>query len=278
MARGRNDHRSTRRAGVAVRQALRAEFRTHLRKNKLRFGGFLAVWLTFVAGSSRLMFALNVPEFVVGLCAGILLGALLLFGHVLYVALGFGNRSMGADAEQWTAQELDKLNHRWSVFHDVPLSQSNVDHVAIGPGRVYAVETKWTTRSDVDRFLKGAAWQANRQATELAAELRRRGAGREVRPLLVVWGPGMATRLGERPQLVNKVLVVAGNHAEIWRGRMTAALDRLEADRPATQALQALLTERDARVDGEPPVEEEPQTPPAFVEPPPSVPQATPTR
>jgi hypothetical protein len=275
MARGRHDHRSSKRAGAAVRQALHAEFLSHLNARRFRYGGFLILWLAFVAGFGAVMIALDVSEFVSGLFVGILLGALLWLGHVLYVSLGLGHRSMGADAEEWTAAELGKLDHRWEVFHDVPLARSNVDHVAIGPGRVYAIETKWTARSDVDRFLKGATWQAARQATELAAELRTRGAGREVRPLLVVWGPGMADRLGEKPQLVNKVPVVAGHHAAVWRERMTGALDRLEADRPATQALLALLAEHEAQLDAVPAAEDEPQRAPVFVDAPSTQTQVT---
>ena len=270
MARGRHDHRSPKRAGIAVRQALHAEFRSHLNADRRRYGGFLIVWLVFVVGYAVALLALDVSEFITGVLVGILLGGILLFAHALYVALGLGHRSMGADAEQWTAAELGKLDHRWEVFHDVPLSRSNVDHVAIGPGRVYAIETKWTARSDVDRFLKGATWQAARQAIELSAELRDRGAGREVRPLLVVWGPGVADRL-EKPELIDKVLVVAGRDAKVWRLRMAGALDRLEADRPATQALLALLAEHDAKLDAAPAAETEPKTPPMFVDAPPAL-------
>ncbi len=276
MARRGHDPEASKRAGASVRQALHAEFRAHLNLHRRRYSVFLTVWLTFVAGIGALTIVLNGSEFMAGLFVGILLGVLPLFAHVLYAALGLGHRSMGAEAEQWTAAELSKLDHRWSVFHDVPLSQSNVDHVAIGPGRVYAIETKWTARSDVDRFLRGATWQAARQATELSAELHQRGAGRKVRPLLVVWGPGMADRLGEKPRAVNKVPVVAGHHSDIWRDRMTGALDRLEADRPATQALLALIAEDESQLGAVPAAEDNAPPPaPMFVDAPPSLDSAT---
>lgn len=53
---------------------------------------------------------------------------------------------MGTDAEMWMALELRQLDRkRCSVIH-VPLpGRADVDHVAIGPGCVYAVEMKWTT-------------------------------------------------------------------------------------------------------------------------------------
>ncbi|MCC5948218.1 MAG: NERD domain-containing protein [Nitriliruptoraceae bacterium] len=253
---------------------MRAEFYTHLSANKGRYVGFLLVWIAFVAGLAALMIVLNVAQFVVGLLVGMLLGGLPLFAHAVFLSLGLGNRSMGADAEQWTACELEKLDRRWKVFHDVPLSRSNVDHVVVGPGRVYAIESKWTARSDVERFLNGASRQAARQARELSEQLRAYGASRDVRPLLVVWGPGMATRLGEKPTAINKVPVVAGPHSEIWRERMNGALDRLEADRPAIQALTALLAAHEERLDADADIEADDRPLPDFVDPPPSTTQA----
>jgi hypothetical protein len=249
---------------------LRAEFREHLFAHKRRYGGFLVVWFSGIAAVAALMLALDGSPFVAGLFVGILLGALLLFAHVLFVALGLGHRSMGADAEQWTAEELGKLDHRWTVFHDVPLSRSNIDHVVIGPGRVYAIETKWTARTDTERFLKGAAWQAAQQAKDLAAELRERGVGREVLPILVVWGPGTSERLGDKPRAVKNVAVVAGHHSNVWRERMTRVLDRLEADLPATQALRSLLAEHEAQLNAPYPPDDEITPLTLFVNPPPS--------
>jgi hypothetical protein len=49
----------------------------------------------------------------------------------------------------------------------------------------------------------------------------------------------VADRHREKPELVNRVLVVAGRHATMWRERAAGALDRLEADPPATNVLPA---------------------------------------
>jgi hypothetical protein len=103
---------------------------------------------------------------------------------------------------------------------------------------VYAVETKWTARSDLERFLRGSCWQAGRQAKELAAVLAADDVRREVVPVLVVWGPGIATALGE-PRLVGQVRVVAGAHATDWLERMNTAADRFEVDWPAVRALES---------------------------------------
>jgi hypothetical protein len=154
---------------------------------------------------------------------------------------------MGAEAEEWTAAELARLDRRrWAVFHHIPLELSNIDHVAVGPGRVYAIESKWTARTDVDRFLKGASWQASRQAKELEGIMRTRGVHRDVIPLLVVWGPGIASSVGEKPRLEGNVRVVAGANAKDWLGRMEDAADRTEVDSAALLALEAHVRETEA--------------------------------
>jgi len=53
---------------------------------------------------------------------------------------------LGLDGELATAEELNQLMHYgYFVFHDFPADHFNIDHVAIGPAGVFAVETK--TRS-----------------------------------------------------------------------------------------------------------------------------------
>lgn len=58
-----------------------------------------------------------------------------------------GNHYLGWFGERMTAEELDPLRERsWRIFHDVPVEcggyECNIDHVAIGPGGVFAIETK----------------------------------------------------------------------------------------------------------------------------------------
>lgn len=55
---------------------------------------------------------------------------------------------LGLDGELATAEELNQLmSHGYYVFHDFPGDKFNIDHIAIGPTGVFAVETK--TRSKV---------------------------------------------------------------------------------------------------------------------------------
>lgn len=50
---------------------------------------------------------------------------------------------LGLDGELATAEGLDQLKqHGFYIFHDIPSDNFNIDHAAIGPTGVFAVETK----------------------------------------------------------------------------------------------------------------------------------------
>lgn len=182
--------------------------------------------------------------------AGVLVGGLPVFGQGLLTAWGFSPRSMGADAEQWTAQELRKLDERaWTVVHDVPLSRANVDHVAIGPGRIYAIETKWTGTEAHPAVVKRWARQAAGLAEELRREMATRDVNREVVPLLVVWGVRARRQLGDVPTKIGPTRVVVGRASDVWLDRMRGAADQFVIDHPAVTAVQAIMREAEP-VDG----------------------------
>ncbi len=53
---------------------------------------------------------------------------------------------VGAQGEKWAGEELDKLTKRgWTVVHDVPVGErgANIDHVLVGPGGVFTVNSKY---------------------------------------------------------------------------------------------------------------------------------------
>lgn len=57
------------------------------------------------------------------------------------------DRYLGYFGERCVAEQLDSLKERgWKMFHDVPGEahgkKFNIDHVAVGPGGVYVIETK----------------------------------------------------------------------------------------------------------------------------------------
>jgi hypothetical protein len=108
------------------------------------------------------------------------------------------------------------------AFEDV-----DVDHVAVTPGGVLAVETKWVGNRTVVRWLDHCVWQAGNRAHKIRSLLRSRGRpDLPVVPVLVVWGPG--GRALEGPVERAEVVVLPGLAADAlltrWgTGRVTVA-------------------------------------------------------
>jgi Nuclease-related domain len=94
----------------------------------------------------------------------------LVFGGLAAVAAGWGLRfrpspdaiawRRGAVGERRTARLLGQLERRgWAVLHDlaVPGSRANLDHLAIGPGGVFVIDSKqYRGRLQLDR--SGRLW------------------------------------------------------------------------------------------------------------------------
>jgi hypothetical protein len=238
----RDDIRSSKRAGRHVRAMVRRDARLHLRKNAGVLSRLLAGYVLLSALVLGIQVVLGVPAFQAWFLAGLLVGLVPYFMSKFMASRGLTQRELGADAEEWTAQELARLDkRRWVVIHDVPLERSNIDHVVIGPGCIYAVETKWTARDDHERFLNGAAGQAERQAEDLRQVLSEHGIDRDIIPMLIVWGPGIAGRLGPgMKRRRRRVQVAAGLHSDRWRAQMNEACTRFERDLPAISAIETV--------------------------------------
>jgi hypothetical protein len=115
-------------------------------------------------------------------------------------------RARSAVAESATGKVLAALAREgWQVEHDLPHERGNIDHVALGPGGLFLVETKslrgqvvvengvLTTRAREDGALiwRGKhlpGWLRSRAAS--VAEQVRKGGGMRpwVHPVLVIWG------------------------------------------------------------------------------------------
>jgi hypothetical protein len=119
----------------------------------------------------------------------------LVLGGLAAVAAGWGLRfSSSPDAVAWrrgaagerrTAQLLGPLErHGWVVLHDlaVPRSQANIDHLVIGPGGVFVIDSKqyrgrlqldpsgglWHGRYPLAPVLRAVEFEADRAAQVLA--------------------------------------------------------------------------------------------------------------
>jgi hypothetical protein len=61
-----------------------------------------------------------------------------------------GNWQLGAWGEEATAKALNPLEHEgWRILHDLQHEHGNIDHVVVGPGGVFLLDSKWLI-GDVD--------------------------------------------------------------------------------------------------------------------------------
>jgi hypothetical protein len=129
---------------------------------------------------------------------GALLASACWFLYVQLLLTGnVANHLTGILGEEWTTDELRKTRRDgWMFVNHVMLEHSDVDHVLLGPGGFFAVETKfrsdWSSREwEFDR-IAGQARQAAR-ATWARIDLKLM----RVKPLVVMWGPGMRSQFPE---------------------------------------------------------------------------------
>lgn len=130
---------------------------------------------------------------------------------------------MGDLAEQWTASELRGLCRSGGrLVNQLALRPWDIDHVLIGPWGALVVETKWSatpwTLSPPDERVRRAANQARANARDLRLWGRSRATGlAEVRPVVMLWGPGSSQL---EVTYLDDVTIVPGPLAKTWREQL----------------------------------------------------------
>ena len=134
---------------------------------------------------------------------------------------------MGDLGEQWTAGELRSLTRKgWRVVNRLQLRpRRDIDHVLVGPGGAYAVETKWSAEpwrlEPAEPRVLSAANQARLNARDLrlwSAFQREVGS---IEPVVVLWGPVAAA--SPDTATVGGTTVVAGRALDTWRKSLPEA-------------------------------------------------------
>jgi nuclease-like protein len=155
-------------------------------------GGFLAVWVVQVTGTAPTM--------------------------------------MGDVAEQWTAGELRKLRRSgWRTVNHFCLGLGDIDHVVVGPGGIFAIETKWSASPWDQEFgaarIADACRQVESNARQLTlwTDLKAAVAPIDVKPVVVLWGPG-APHVDPAISQRGRTTVVAGSAMEGWRSSLTSGV------------------------------------------------------
>lgn len=136
----------------------------------------------------------------------------------------------GASGERITGWWLERLPDGWYVFHDIPVGTrgANIDHLVIGPGGVFTINTKNLSGSIVvnprtlthngyrTNFLPKASEEARRAAALLSAAI---GRPVEVRGLLAI----LADEWTVKKQPID-VFVGGPRGAKHWMLRQPAVL------------------------------------------------------
>ena len=107
--------------------------------------------------------------------------AFALLGIAHYTIPLVHRRDLGAGGEEHVGKVLDALDERWNVIHDVRIGPRNIDHIVIGPGGVFAIETKARGGNVRVRDVHGATIYHARAQRRALEEI----AGCSVEPLLV---------------------------------------------------------------------------------------------
>ena len=147
------------------------------------------------------------------------------------------NYQVGAWGEERTAKVLEPLLSRgWVILHDLTRIKSNLDHVLVGPGGVFVLDTKnWvgTANANGDQLTltrpdgksgynsQALAQQARRQGAELNRVLRQRsGLSPWVSAVVVLWADFPAGAVAG-----NRMSYVHGDHLVEWLSGQRACLN-----------------------------------------------------
>ena len=211
-----------------------------LRSRPALVGALVAIGVG--AGLPTLLMPYGMRMFVLGALLPIVLVAAWWFS---LVSTGSYRLYVGALAEDFTSETLGALRRvGWRIFDGVEFADFDVDHVAVGPGGVLAVETKWTDkRWDVDarrrdRWLDDAIVQARIGARRIDSFLRSSGLDIPVVPVLILWGPCVVDIEGGS-RVVDGAVVLAGRQEGLWRSELEKDhVDQWSLD-AAAEALEA---------------------------------------
>ena len=154
----------------------------------------------------------------------------------VFVGSGSAYRSYGGDAERWTAEELWKCRSLgWKTVSHVVRKGWDIDHVAIGPGGILVVQTKWTSDAgpigpDLWSFDKAIS-DLREAARSIGLQLYGKRWEDVVRPVIVYWGPRLPNTREEEVLEVDGITITGGNAL----GRLVGRLGSIVVADPVVQ-------------------------------------------
>lgn len=214
-----------------------------------RQGAWFWAYPVALIGIAVALIVAPVPPFFQGAFAGAVVMFIgLLVPLMAITGSGQLHRYWGSSGEHATASELGARRRRrqgWRSVHGLVIGDVEIDHIAVGPGGVLAIETKWTNLpwKLADGQLVGP-WrdplaQARVAADQVRAFLESTTGGRltmPVTPVLLVWGPGCPSVPGGSTSIAG-VEVYSARHLESFQVR----LDQVVLHRAEWEAVQQRL-------------------------------------
>lgn len=139
-----------------------------------------------------------------------------------------GERAVGAICAELEAEG-------WHAIHDVSLGRGNVDHVLVGPGGIFTIETKsHRSQIPIDHIDPKMLKQAYAEK-----KLLERITGHDVQPLLVF---SRAHLVGAVPAQRRGVTILPARTLQHYFSRRRPVLDAAQAERLHAQLALALST------------------------------------
>jgi len=148
--------RKSRKAGESAARKYEELTQAWLRRNRGRFLILAAVLAPIVIGVNLAAARWSSMRWSAGLLTGMAV-AMFLIARMsppprIENSDGAADWQDGAIGEQWTGRALRELESQgWRIFHDLKASYGNIDHVVVGPGGVFLLDSKrWRGSVTVD--------------------------------------------------------------------------------------------------------------------------------
>ena len=142
--------RKSRKAGESAARKYEELTQAWLRRNRGRFLIMAAVLAPIVIGVNLAAARWSSLRWSAGLVTGVVVAMFLIAR--MSPPPWIENWQDGAFGEQWTGRALRELESQgWRIFHDLKASCGNIDHVVVGPGGVFLLDSKrWRGSVTVD--------------------------------------------------------------------------------------------------------------------------------
>ena len=248
------------RPGEHARLKIRAGWRRALRKH-------LSLWISLIVvviSSIVLVVVVPMPSAMRGFWIGFVLAAGLAgFAWMLQILSNTHGWSMGKVGEEATAEAVASWRRRrkgWRLINGIYVAgHGDIDHVLVGPGGVFVIESKWTTKTCRIEHgsVKGLVGrepvsQARTGAGNVERLLLQNGfslADGIVRPVVVLWGPGRV-HLADGWKDVGDVLVCEGPRKKLWLGELAGHVIGQEESQEVARVLEEQVIRQVDRADG----------------------------